>query len=1030
MADYSKLGPKALELLGKGAKRVPTPVIDPRELRIDNPGGGWLKGKIEEAEASRSRSPVGAPRSGATTGYFRGDPNTVVVPVEELARLRGLSDEQNKVRYEDLNWLIEHMGTTGNLPEARKGTEYVPFVNVDHTGRGWVNEGNHRIMAAKALGWDTLPVELNYLNGGEAVPGRLSPEKLLEYFTRYGGKGAAATALSPAALEYLKNADDSERPKYADGGKVAKALEFLRTKNLARPYDPIMEAGVAAYRKEGYPDSVIARLTQRQIYEKSGMWRKPDEPLDPFALTEDDAAPSMRVLQKADGGKVAGFVSKLGEFLSSSKAPKTATVEQWRNTMKNAGVKQDEMDWTGVTDALNKFGDRKVTLDEVKSAFKPYQLNEKALGDALSPSQRRELQRLERRFMDEEGGLTDTEEELYNELTAKMEGKGARFNDPNYKLPGGENYREILLKAPNDRAPTVVPYNGRWAVKTADGTIDSTYYDRGDAERALAFVGRKTGDQFHSSHWPDDPNTLVHLRAQDRDVGGKRALHIEEVQSDWHQKGRKEGYKQPENPQLKADVENTQAQFAAHLRRMGLDDGEVSSALSQARSGRIPSWVLGDPQNEHYATDMIDAVRAWEGQGRAVPDAPLKKNWEELGWKRALQEAVNGGYDKLVWTTGKDQAARYDLSKHIDGITATAVDASGSEYIIYMKLHDGRSFPGRVVSADKLEETVGKDLAEKIRKDVQTPDASMTYSGLDLQVGGEGMKAAYDDRARSILKKLTGQEPKLESSGVPPEYDRLITNGDLRAAGYEDHPIEVEHATDGSITVRNRYTGETTAATEATQDSVVGEMLYRALGRVAPEGGKLHSIDLTPDTVERVRKGLPLFVVPAMAGAAAVPGEAQAAPAAQLGPEAMRFLKPAAIDAEIKAAQLAQERGALSHGEAKAPVLGITGQDAGDAALAVGELLEPMSWTQSKRATEAFKQGNYPMAALHTMAGVPALAMDVTGGTAITRLLSKYGQKAPTVIGQGLERVGDMGTRNIGKLFGATAAPAFFPTTE
>jgi len=55
------------------------------------------------------------------------------------------------------------------------GRQYAPYINVDQFGVPWVNEGNHRIMAAKALGWKFLPTEITYHSGGEAVPGVLSP---------------------------------------------------------------------------------------------------------------------------------------------------------------------------------------------------------------------------------------------------------------------------------------------------------------------------------------------------------------------------------------------------------------------------------------------------------------------------------------------------------------------------------------------------------------------------------------------------------------------------------------------------------------------------------------------------------------------------------------------------------------------------------------------------------------------------------------------------------------------------------------
>jgi len=49
--------------------------------------------------------------------------------------------------------------------------------------------------------------------------------------------------------------------------------------------------------------------------------------------------------------------------------------------------------------------------------------------------------------------------------------------------------------------------------------------------------------QFRSPHY-DQPNILAHIRFNERtDAEGQRVLFIEELQSDWGQKGKKEGFK-------------------------------------------------------------------------------------------------------------------------------------------------------------------------------------------------------------------------------------------------------------------------------------------------------------------------------------------------------------------------------------------------------------------------------------------------------------------------------------------------------
>ena len=145
------------------------------QLRIDIPNENWLEDKIAYAR-KKGRDRFGAPYFGATTASVRGD---VRVPVDLLKSLPGMRNEQQNVRQDDLAAIMQIMKDTGRLPLTKSGEEYVPFVVVAYNGEAWVNEGNHRIMAAARLGWDSLPIELKYYDGGERIErGPLYPGKL------------------------------------------------------------------------------------------------------------------------------------------------------------------------------------------------------------------------------------------------------------------------------------------------------------------------------------------------------------------------------------------------------------------------------------------------------------------------------------------------------------------------------------------------------------------------------------------------------------------------------------------------------------------------------------------------------------------------------------------------------------------------------------------------------------------------------------------------------------------------------------
>lgn len=151
--------------------------IQPLKLSVDNPGSRWLESKRKASEEAGTNQFGVLNRLGSVTGTFN---RPVFLPMNILERIPGARGEQSNVRQDDLESIKQYMSKERKLPPSEHDPfkEYVPFIMVDQRGKAFVNEGNHRIMAASELGFQVLPVEIRYFNGGEDEPGPFSADKV------------------------------------------------------------------------------------------------------------------------------------------------------------------------------------------------------------------------------------------------------------------------------------------------------------------------------------------------------------------------------------------------------------------------------------------------------------------------------------------------------------------------------------------------------------------------------------------------------------------------------------------------------------------------------------------------------------------------------------------------------------------------------------------------------------------------------------------------------------------------------------
>jgi len=399
------------------------------------------------------------------------------------------------------------------------------------------------------------------------------------------------------------------------------------------------------------------------------------------------------------------------------------------------------------------------------------------------------------RFLDIGGNrgvydLSDAEanlrEHLFDQGVLDMTGDGVKYED--YTLPGNyTNYREMLTTLPSKQVK---------------------------------------GSDFESSHF-DETNILAHTRLNDRIINGKKTLMVEEIQSDWHQKGRKEGYATPISEERKMEI------------RLELD--KLNDMKSYARSQRDAAQKEGlNTINEDMRLANIERQQIElrsELSPKGVPDAPFKKNWHELMMKQILNEAVKGDYDAVAFTTGKQQAERYSLSKQINELRAEKLLSGTKEgqYVITATNKNGNPSVNKTVTEQELENLLGKDLAKKIVEDSPDNPDGKTYSGLDLDVGGEGMKGFYD----KVLPDFINKYGKKYGIGV-------------KKANLPSERMPSQEAV-------NDYFKSINMSRQDFEKLSLDER-GKILGNAAPKGDEVHYFDLSDMAKKEIKsKGQPLF---------------------------------------------------------------------------------------------------------------------------------------------------------------------------
>lgn len=467
--------------------------------------------------------------------------------------------------------------------------------------------------------------------------------------------------------------------------------------------------------------------------------------------------------------KVSGetFYSNAERAVENIKQNK-ATAEQWLAMIKkDGGLKAGEDRWLGLSDWLAENKGNSLTKDEVLNFIREngIEMVETTYGEV--PQSFDSLKREYDQWLHDEG-FDYAQEQLRDRFGDDAD---IAFDDL-----GGE------LVVANEEAAA--------AVLGSENIINSTrldYTTEGlDNKREIAFVTPEVepyreSDEVHFGPENEGKAVMWVRYGETTDVDGNRVLVIDEIQSNRHQDARERGYvSKGETLNLRNATNVAQENYDAFTQQMkDKYNGDYADIYAND---------MTDAEREHadkLEQEVYTTSDAYEQTANRIPAAPFEKNWHEVAMKRMLRLAAEEGFDKVAWTTGKQQAERYSLEGKVDRLVAYE-DKNG-------ELDARAIFPDGTYTTigktwDEVGRYVGKSVAQQLRNSADTEnvhwgyDANMRPLNYDykllkadnITVGGEGMKGFYDNILPRFMDKYgkkwgvktgTVELPNVEEAG-------------------------------------------------------------------------------------------------------------------------------------------------------------------------------------------------------------------------------------------------------------------------
>lgn len=490
---------------------------------------------------------------------------------------------------------------------------------------------------------------------------------------------------------------------------------------------------------------------------------------------------------------------------------------------------KNEIKWTvGLDDFLENMKDGKATKDDLINVLNSGQvrIEEKILGSSYTTKNSLEdidNQLIQKGFTPQQLSVKDVEQILgsnaaddwYFHVHGDIRPSSypptryglADYSGEKLETEGGKNYKELLLISPISREKSADFIYELYNVNT--GEVLDKFYNRDEAilhqqkETSVRLVHNPQKESYDSSHWSDS-SVIVHIRFNERTVDGKRVLFVEEIQSDWNQTGRKEGYRSEE----------------------GKDSYRLNELLDKSLSDNITE----EERKELYKL---------KAKSYDIPENPfMANNWKELAIKRTLRYAAENGFDKVAWTSSEMQQKRYN--KVLEGKILYPQKNADGTYTI--SLEDSS---GTIIHNPETEHISREKFVQLTNEDI-------------VKLADERLK---DSKIGDKLPKIDLGETIKIGQGYG-DYDKgypIIFNKIGKRFGAKVGENEIETGKILYDVIKNgKYEGETYSLSEATHLAklIDGEVVTK----IESLKEKVPSIEITPSMRQSLTKeGQPIY---------------------------------------------------------------------------------------------------------------------------------------------------------------------------